>query len=608
MSILPDENTPWPPKADAARYRRMRPCDAWYSGDPNRIAAQTTQVTETRRGGVRTTLNPQGTVASSVRTGQDRFWAQNPGAELDTRRHLPVPQDIATISSELLFSTEPTVRVVGPMDDEGQPVPEVRAAQQRIETVLAKCNWHALLLAAAEIAAVMGSTGLRIAFDRSGPISDRPVLTRVDADATLPRYSWGQLTGVIFWNVVRVERDDVWRHLEAHEAGQVTHALYKGSADDLGERVPLSWHATTARLIGEGTDPSALEVTVILDPKGGKTATSIPNMLPDPLDRQNNAGRSDFTVPVQGLFDDIDRMYSQFIESVDDAKSRILIDESLLTKGKPGEGVSFDMNQRLFTKVKLPPVDEMKVSGLPIEKVKFEMHVEEYLQGLDSLVTKAIEACGYTADVEHDDRGAAMTATEYLGRNRRSMSTREKKIGYWRAELGDLLTTLLRVDVEHFAPIELVEGKAIRVQPFPVEVEFAPSVQPTLLDLANTANVLRNARVASILTAVKIVHPDWTDKEAQEEVDRILAEENVADPATLGAAGEGMGAGDSMLKSGMTVEQARTALDALGVGIRAGAEFDEVASIVGLGGLKSTGATPASLRLPEADAAKLEDK
>lgn len=606
MSILPDENTPWPPKADAERYRRMRPCDAWYSGDPNRIAAQTTGVTETRRGGVRTTLNPSGTVASTVRTGQDRFWAQNPGVELDTRRHLPVPQDIATISSELLFSNEPTVRVDGPIDDEGQPTPETRAAQQRIEKVLDKCNWHALLLGAAEVAAALGSTGLRIAFDKTGPVADRPVLTRVDADATLPRYSWGQLTGVIFWHVIRTERNTVWRHLEAHSGGNVQHAVYQGDADTLGHRVPLASMSATAHLTN---DPTETVAEVRLDPKGGKTAISIPNMLPDPLDRSSNAGRSDYTVPVQGLFDDIDRVYSQMIESIDDAKSRILIDDSLLSKGAPGEGVSFDMNQRLFTKLKMPPVDEMKVSGLPIDKVEFEMRIEEYLQGLDSLITKAIEACGYTADTEHDERGAAMTATEYLGRNRRSLSTREKKIGYWRAELADLLTTLLRVDVEHFQPIELVEGQAVRVVPFPVEVEFAPSVQPTLLDLANVAKTLRDARVASILTAVKIVHPEWSDKDAQDEVDRILREEGVQDPATLGTSGEGMGEGDSMLnKAGMTVEEARTALDALGVGIRAGAEFDEVADIVGLGGLKSTGATPASLRLPEADAAKLEDK
>lgn len=48
--------------------------------------------------------------------------------------------------------------------------------------------------------------------------------------------------------------------------------------------------------------------------------------------------------------------------------------------------------------------------------------------------------------------------------------------------------------------------------------------------------------------------------------------------------------------------------DALGVAIRAGVDPDVAAQRLGLGGLKFTGATPVSLRLPEAQAAQLESK
>jgi hypothetical protein len=46
--------------------------------------------------------------------------------------------------------------------------------------------------------------------------------------------------------------------------------------------------------------------------------------------------------------------------------------------------------------------------------------------------------------------------------------------------------------------------------------------------------------------------------------------------------------------------------DALGILIRAGVEPNEAAARVGLQGVEFTGAMPTSLRLPEADAAKLE--
>lgn len=46
----------------------------------------------------------------------------------------------------------------------------------------------------------------------------------------------------------------------------------------------------------------------------------------------------------------------------------------------------------------------------------------------------------------------------------------------------------------------------------------------------------------------------------------------------------------------------------MGVLIRAGVESEDAAAAVGLKGIQFTGATPVSLRLPESEAAHLEDK
>ncbi len=55
---------------------------------------------------------------------------------------------------------------------------------------------------------------------------------------------------------------------------------------------------------------------------------------------------------------------------------------------------------------------------------------------------------------------------------------------------------------------------------------------------------------------------------------------------------------------GVTKEQA----DALGVLIRSGVDPVDAAQRVGLGGVKFTGAVPVSLRLPESEAATVEDR
>jgi len=61
----------------------------------------------------------------------------------------------------------------------------------------------------------------------------------------------------------------------------------------------------------------------------------------------------------------------------------------------------------------------------------------------------------------------------------------------------------------------------------------------------------------------------------------------------------------------MTTQDAETLkakFDALGIAVRAGVDPDSAAGLLGLAGLEFTGATPVALRLPEAQAAGLEDK
>ena len=557
MSPLPNDFTAWPPPGHSDRYRRMRRNSVWYGGDPKRLEAEYGSSSAVVHGGPGTTLNPTPGLAKRVYAAvRNEFWATSSNDEKDTKRHLPTPQDISTISSEMLFGDPPSVKVAGPtyevdgpLDADGQPLwrkgdptADTQRAQKRLDYVLQSCNFHSTLLAAAEVSSALGSTGLRIAFDKSGDIKDRPVITRVDADAIIPNYSWGQLISVTFWQVLAVDKNDViWRHLELHEAGRVYHGLYKGDSHTLGQRQPLAAQPATAAL-SELVDADG-GITILSN--GGKTATSIPNVLPDPLDRASNAGRSDYTPPVLDLFDAIDRVYSQMMDTIEDAKSRLIISDSMLERRGAGEGVGFDSNQRIFTKVKLPP-SEREGGGIPIEKIQFDMHVAEYLQAIEALTSKAVRAAGYNPQTMGDEAGAAMTATEYAGRNKRSMSTRDKKIRYWQPELSAILTSLLAVDVEQFAPRDPDDNTAIIA--YPVEVTFPDAVQPTIRELADTAKALKDAEAASKFTLVKTVHPDWNDTQVQEEVDRILAQNSVIDPVTFGLAGQGTS--DSMLGDG----------------------------------------------------------
>ena len=101
------------------------------------------------------------------------------------------------------------------------------------------------------------------------------------------------------------------------------------------------------------------------------------------------------------------------------------------------------------------------------------------------------------------------------------MTTREKKSRYWTPALKRILTALLEVDRAKFSG------------PGPTEtltVEFPPSVQPTLMELGQTAMTLKTAQAASTETLVRMVHPDWDKTQIDDEVTRILTENAMTVP------------------------------------------------------------------------------
>jgi len=511
---LPLGKMNWPPSHEARRYDRMHVSATWYAGDPRDLAAlyggdvpRTERTRESKR---------------LLNRVYDWYWGQNDPAELDDKMHLPVAQDIAQMSSELLFAASPQF-VVQPIvfDTEGKVPPEhalvVAATQRRLDKILRNCKMDALLPAAAETCAALGSVALRIGYDAA--TMSMPVVSRVDGDAILPEYSFGQLTALTFWRVVGADEDTIWRHLERHEAGRVLHGLYRGTGTNLGEKVALDQRVETAWLADAVDAEGAL---TLVDKR--MSAAAIPNVLPDPLDRGSFAGRSDYSPGVLTVFDAIDKAMTSWMRDLDDGRSRLLVADYMLESKGSGSGVGFDSAQHLFTKLKMQPGDK---GDPPIDQVQFAIRVDEHMRTVDYLLGQAVKLCGYNTESEIGANAGDMTATEYMGRARRSMNTRAKKLRYWQ-EIETLVETLLYVDADVFES---------QVVPLPVRMEVPPPVQTSAKMLAETVEIVARAKAASIEVMVRMLHPDWDDQTVDEEVVRIRDEQSLADPnASIGSA------------------------------------------------------------------------
>ena len=518
---LPNGGGPWPPRELDLVSARLDVWSAWYSGDPDRLSflyggslagdpGRPIGYPQPSTRGLRGWL---GRLASRW------FWGtQTPENEKRTKLHLPLAGDIAATSADLLFSEPPTFALADDASD---------ATKKAVDDLIAD-GLHADLLEAGEVCAGLGGVYLRNCWDDGAdPIRDRPWISAVHADCAVPTWRYGRLEAVTFWQVVKRDGNEVWRHLERHERGVILHGLYKGSEGDLGRKQPLAAHPATA----------GLRDTVDTGISDGLTAGYVPNMRPARVWRDvpegAHLGRADIAGQ-EGLMDALDETFSSLMRDIRLGKGRVFVPETMLQSQGRGQGATFDAEQEF-----LYPVQALMSTnpqgGLPIMAQQFAIRVTEHLQSAQALQDQIVRGAGYSAQTfgNVDGEGQmAQTATEVDSRDRRSDITRDRKTMYWIPELAE------RVRV-HLA---LCEAKFHdSVTPERPTVEFGDRVSETPASLAQTAQLLRAAEAASTETLVAMVHPDWDEPQVTEEVERIRGESAPAELTAPGPA-DGMGA------------------------------------------------------------------
>lgn len=479
---LPENGAPWPPSHMARPYAEMRADDAWYGGEPHRLAG---------------TFEP----ATGQQGPRWRMWARRTIEDTPNRRenrlHIPLPGDIARTSADMLAGDMPAVTV----DDD--------ATQARLDALLDEGHVQQTLLSGLEQAAALSGIYLRVTWDRE--LAGRPLLTVVQPDSAVPEFRFGMLTAVTFWS--ELDDDDgahrVFRHLERHERGQVVHALYEGTRENLGRRVPLTEHPDTANLV-DSLDTEGDTIPTGLDQL---TAAYVPNMLPNRTRRGSPLGRSDFQ-GVHGLFDSLDETWTSWLRDIRLGRARLIVPDGYLRDLGPGRGASFDEDREVWSTLNMPPNE-----GAGITESQFAIRVEEHQRTADALVRQIVQTAGYDAHAFGlDDQGQPATATEVDARAQRGMVTRAKKLGYLRPPLADMLHVMLLLDASMFGA---------RITPQRPTIEFPDGVAESPQQTAATLDMLHRAAAISTETAVRMRSPELDDKQVREEVARIHAENDV---------------------------------------------------------------------------------
>lgn len=502
----------WPPKPYDTMLAKIEEHDAWYVGDPAKLA----QIYQDSKASHKT--RPSQLSGGLVGKVARFFWGRpTPAGQQRTRIHIPLGSDIATTSADLLFSEPPRI-LLPKLDADGT---QDHPAQKRLEEIVGDPSFAATLVEGAEVQSAHGGVYLRIVWDKD--LLDKPFLTVVAADGAIPKFLFGRLQSVMFWTIIHTDGQKIVRHVETHGKGWIQHQVFEGTASELGNPVPLTEYSATswaAVLVNEESRiPTGTERL---------TAAYVPNMLPQRTWRKilelAPLGRSDFD-GVEALFDAIDEVWSSWMRDIRLAKARVFVDQNFLTTGGPGSGASFDDDQELFTA--MPPGAGSMESDKPIDVAQFAIRVAEHQQTIQELTRAALRAAGFSpASLGDDSVSVQETATQVKSKERLSDRTRDKKIRYWKSALTPLIQAMLDVDAAVFGPNKY-DGKA---RP---EVRFTEKAQQDVLELAETVAMLNSAEAISTELKVRMVHPDWDKDKVDEEVERIRSERStVPEPFT----------------------------------------------------------------------------
>jgi hypothetical protein len=499
---------PWPPAHLACVNDRIATWSAWYSGDTDQISAVYGGANNPSAQGhpFFASESGHGGVRGRVRNAISRwFWGSSPerSDSQRTKLHIPLAGDIASTSADMLFG-EP-IKVTS--DD--------AATQDRLEDLLDD-GMDATLLEGAEIGAALSGVYLRVVWNRA--ISDRPWVTSVHPDAAVPEWQMGRLSAVTFWRVLGEDGKIVVRHLERHEAGRIVHGVYQGTCDELGQPIPLDSFEATRHLVSE----HLVDGNSIVTGHTGLTAAYVPNARPNRIWRNTPdaayLGRSDFS-GVEPLFDALDETWSSWMRDIRLGKGRLIVPQEYLQSNGRGQGAGFSAEREIWTSINALG-DE---SGKPtITQVQFQIRVAEHQQTATELVQTIARSAGYSPSSFGIGQETVATATEIISRDERSLTTRRRKIRYWRPAIRDILTALLAVDKTVFGTPNNLDRPGI---------EFADGVSPDPEAVARTIQLLDAAKAISTPQKVITLHPDWEQQQVDEEV--ALLDPPLQDPATF---------------------------------------------------------------------------
>ena len=473
------------------------------------------------------------------------FWAKCPSGRRMV--HCGIPGLISTRMADILFKNGVKANVVV-YKAESESLTEDKTAEKKIDefitsTLFPKMGLQGILQASAVNESWGGHCFLRLSHDIS--VSAYPILETFDITQCEIVKIRNITKAIIFkkWyehNNRSYRLDEIYSTTEEGD-GCITYKLYtfEGKKEKECSLLSIPQMRESFFLNGVGNEKGiCLDENQRFVYKGlkGMLAFEKPNKTPSQEFSSSNYGASDYEGAVD-YFDSLDEITSANIREIrTNETKRYIPDTMLMEKDEAGNPVPFDEFCDAYMTVKGDP-DQDAQNKIETSQIsdKTESFLSKWKTALSMVCNKA-KISPYSLGITWLE--AVGPSSESLQeRNKVTLDMRKGKLELWTQLLKELLLRALQLNAwmqqnvdgiqeKHRADgvpeIDITQGNAT------IQLDFGEYLTEGVSQRITTWGGAKTQRVASTEECVRQIHPDWTKKQINDEVNLIRFEDGMS--------------------------------------------------------------------------------
>lgn len=474
------------------------------------------------------------------------FWTKAPSS---TRMiHSGIPGLISTRMADILFRNGVDISVTVFKDGEGESLAEDKGKSKQANALMTELVRQMNLQRNLQTAATNESWGghcfFRLSHDVS--VSPYPILETFDVTQAEVVRERGVTQAIIFhgWYEHKGKTyrlDEIYSTTENGD-GCITYRLF--TFDGKKEReCDLLCIPQTAELFRIGA--RGAENGIVLDERQrfvyeglkGMLAFEKPNKTPSLEFPQSDLGASDYEGALDN-FDALDEIASGNVREVRANATKRYVPTTMIPRDEHGEPLPFDEFCESYVKTE-GDVDQGAVNKIEVEQVadKTASFMEKWKAVLSTVCNKAkispfslgvtwLEAVNPSAESQRE-------------RNKMTLDMRAGKLALWKPFLEELLVRSLQLYAWMGSHTKVVRDGmpelSLAWENTAVTVEFGEYIEESVEQRILTWGGALAQGVVSTSEAVRSIHPDWTEKAVENEVNLIRYERGMGadDPITL---------------------------------------------------------------------------